>query len=202
MSEVSICNQGLGWLGGNLISSLADGSNEAKLCNANYANVRDAVLEETEWSFAIKRARITKLVSSPEYGFSSEFQLPSDCIRVLNVQSGGNNTDPDLPDWQRESNKIVVDADVIYIRYVARITDTSLFTPGFAQALAARLAADLAIPLTNSRQLQADMWKLYNSKLGQAITTDAMQGRSRRVRMRWIDRARMGSGSRSMGPTV
>jgi hypothetical protein len=202
MSEVAICNQALGWVGGNLITSLGDSSNEARLCNANYADLRDAVLEDAVWSFAIKRARITKLVAAPEYGFASQFTLPSDTIRVLNVQDGGNDTDPDIPEWQREGNTIVCDRDVIYIKYIARITDTALFSSGFKQALAARIAADLSIPITQSRQVQSDMWSLYRAKLGDASTTDSLQGRSRRIRSRWVDQSRVGGGSNSMGPTV
>jgi hypothetical protein len=202
MTEVAICNQALGWLGGNSISSLGDSSNEAQLCNANYANLRDAVLEDAAWSFAIKRARIAKLSAAPEYGFASQFVLPKDTIRVLNVQDGGYDTDPDVPGWQREGNTIVCDRDAIYIKYIARISDTTMFTSGFKQALAARIAADLSIPLTQSRQMQSDMWSLYRAKLGDASTTDSLQGRSRRIRSRWVDQSRVGGGSNSMGPTV
>jgi hypothetical protein len=48
-SEVSICNRALAMLGANTITSLQDGSTEANVCNAVYADARDAVLRSHPW---------------------------------------------------------------------------------------------------------------------------------------------------------
>ena len=196
-SEVQICNQALGWIGGTLITALTDDSAEAKLCNANYANLRDAVLEEREWTFAVERIEPALLVSEPKYGFNNEFQLPSSVLRVLQVSRAGTGagivvlgaeksatglgTYDKLP-WLREGSTIRCNAEQIYARVIQRITDVTKFTPAFVQALAARIAMDLAIPLTNSRLLQREMAQLYGEKIRLAAATDGMQGRSYKTR--------------------
>lgn len=198
-SEVAICNQALGWLGGELIISLDDNSVEAKLCKANYTNLRDAVLEEREWTFAVKRLTAAALLESPLYGFDRAFQIPPEVLRVLQVSRAGSDVQAGGSaggdrhgtgqgretriDWLREGATIVANnADSIYIRALVRITDTTKFSPAFGQCLAARMAMDLAIPLTNSEKMQRAMAAMYGEKIMLAASSDGMQGRSYRTR--------------------
>lgn len=204
-SEVAICNQALGWLGGDLIISLNDDTKEAKLCKANYANLRDAVLTVREWTFAVDRIEPSALATDPRYGFDKRFQIPGNVLRVLQVSRAGDDVVESSVgsssgnrssarngtglgrearvEWLREGETIVVNnAERIYARVLIRIVDPTKFSAPFDQALAARLAMDLAIPLTNSRLLQRDMAALYGEKLADAASTDGMQGRSTNTR--------------------
>lgn len=196
-SKVAICNQALGWLGGELITSFDDDSNEAKLCNANYDQLRDAVLEEREWTFAVERIEPSRLTSTPKYGFTYEFQIPATVIRILQVSLKGADAGivglssdiygtglgdyQEIP-WVREGATIRCNAEQIYARVIQQITDTTKHSPAFDQALAARIAMDLAIPLTGSRALQQDMAAMYGEKIRLAASSDGMQGRNTRVR--------------------
>lgn len=203
VSPVAICNQALGWLGGDLIISLDDESKEAKLCKANFDGLRDAVLEDREWTFAVARIEMAELIDVPLYGFDKAFQIPEDVLRVLQVSRAGEVDDGVLVegsfqsatrggtgqgresriDWLREGETIVANnAARIFCRVLKRITDTTKFSPAFDQCLAARMAMDLAIPLTNSRLLQRDMAQIYGEKITLAAGTDGMQGRSYKVR--------------------
>lgn len=80
--------------------------------------------------------------------------------------------------WYREGNYILSPSSTLYLWGIARVTDVNAFPPMFTQALAARIAADLAVPLTQNRQLQADMWNLYETKLQDAAVRDGQQGRN------------------------
>lgn len=203
VSPVAICNIALGWLGGNLIISLDDETVEAKLCKANYDMLRDAVLEEREWTFAVKRLEPSALTTGPLYGYDKAFKIPPSVIRILQVSRAGEVIDGTIIDgsfksatrggtgtgretrieWAREGDEILADnSDRIFIRAIVRIVDTNKFSPAFDQALAARLAMDLAIPLTNSRALQKSMAGMYADKIRLAAATDGMQGRSHNVR--------------------
>jgi len=194
-SPVAICNVALSWLGGELIISLDDPSDEAKLCKANYEMLRDAVLEEREWTFAVARIELVALTEKPTYGFSQAFQIPANVLRILQV-SKGVSTDG-VPsarrgtglgrerrvDWVREGNKVLVnESDAVSARVLVQVTDTNQFSPTFDQAFAARMAMDLAIPLTNSDKLQVSMAKMYGEKLRIAAAMDGMQGRSQVTR--------------------
>ena len=194
-TRVSICNQALGWLGANLITSLDDETTEANLCKANYDSLRDAVLESQNWTFATAWEKLIKLSTSPTSLYPNSFQIPADAIHIIYC-----GVDYDNPvNWRREGQTIVTDDGNCTIQYIKRIEDEAQFSSLFTQALAARLAADLAIPLTKSRTMQSDMFQLYQVKLKEAASRDNQQGRSRRIRSRWLNRA---GASSSAGPTV
>lgn len=182
-STVEICNLALGWLGCNLIISIDDDTVEASLCKVNFPLLRDAVLEARAWTFASKRTTLPPTVggvpAEEVFGYASRFTLPSDCIRVLMAGSTPNFYDRLF--WEKENDEILANVGILYIKYVWRITDPTKFSSSFVQALAARLASDLCIPLTENRNLQADMWTLYQNKLADAAATDGMQGKQQRL---------------------
>lgn len=195
VSTISICNQALGWLGADTITSLNDDTKEAQLCKDNFEELRDSVLLEREWTFAVRRLILTPLVAVPVYGYAFQFLLPTDVLRVLNIPTslgtfgglpglqGGAGADSSqgLPDWRVENsddgNVIVANVNRVRVRVIWRVVNEKLWSLMFTQSLAARIAADLAMPLTNSRTLQKDMWSLYDMKLNRAGTMDGMQGR-------------------------
>lgn len=178
VSEVSISNLALSWLAGNLIISLDDPINEARLCKANYELSRDAVLEAMAWTFATKRYRLTPETNSPAWGYEFQFTIPAEIITVLDVtnQPDSPNGANDL-DWRREGNLIVCDANPIYIKAIYREVDPARYPPNFIQAVAARLAAEISIPLTESIQMMNNMEMKYKDRLMIAASTDGMQGK-------------------------
>ena len=82
-SVVQICNSALNQLGAASITALTDNSKNARLCNERYTVVRDAVFRSHPWNSLIKRQQLAQTTNTPAYGFSYEFALPSDCLRVL-----------------------------------------------------------------------------------------------------------------------
>jgi len=193
MSEVSICNLAVSWLSGNLITSLDDPQKEAKLCKANYADARDAVLEDADWTFATRRYRLTPEVAVPIYGYSHQFLIPYDVIRIIAVSKTGTNDSTNEEtglDWLKEENHILANEAVVYVRAIFRITDTNKFDSSFKHALAARIASDIAIPLTKSRSMQETMYALYQTKLGNAKSNDGRQGKREQIQAVQLTRAR------------
>jgi hypothetical protein len=170
-TEVAICNQALSLCGANLITSLDDDSVEARVCKINYQYLRDSVLEAAEWSFAIKRATLARLAETPVYGFSYMFLLPSDSVRLLNVIA-----DDREDEWVLEGDKILSNSKSISIRYIRRVIDPARFSPNFAQSLAYRLAAEISIPLVESRSLQEQLYSIFVKQITEAVNMDNMQG--------------------------
>ena len=205
-SPVSIFNIALGWLGESAITSFDDPSDSAQLGKNNYNAMRDAVLEEIPWTFAVKRIEPARLVADPLYGFSAAFQIPPEVLRVLTVSnaasvnngaplsadkySTGQGDESKIP-WNREEDKILTNtAERIYMRAIVRVTDPNKYSPSFIQALAARIAADICIPLTQDEKVQVNMETLYQRKLASAGTSDGRQGRSERTRSNSLTRVR------------
>jgi hypothetical protein len=173
-SEVSICNQALGWLGQTPIVSLDDASVTAQLCKANYDEARLTVLEEGVWSFAQERFRLgAVLVDGGDY---NRFHIPAQVLKVREVYTSAQYSQR-AARWVVEGRYIVTNLGEIYVIGTVDITPPSDMTAGFRAALAARLAADLAIPITQNNAMQASMWALYEEKLARAMVIDAVQGK-------------------------
>jgi hypothetical protein len=169
MSEVSICNSALIKIGASRIASLTEDSKEAKLCYEQYPILRDEVQASHPWNFCIKRVVLALLPSTPAFGFDYEFQLPNDCLRVVEL-------DTKHIDYQVESDKLLCNEQNMSIKYIARIEDTTKFSPMFISALSHRIAADLAYPLVQSNTLARDMKQMYAVILSEAKTADAQEG--------------------------
>jgi len=190
-SEVSICNQALGWLGLDPIISLSDPSKSAQLCLANFAPLRDSLLEAVDWTFAQKRAELAQSAAAPIWGYSARFDLPIDCLRI-----GYATASPDiyesqpLSQWVKEGRSILTNESAVFIRYTAQVTDPKEWSEGFSQALAARLASDIAMAATESRGHMETMFQLYETKLAQAKTDDGRQGTSQKVKANDLKRVR------------
>lgn len=173
MDAVEICNAALDQLGSDRITSLEDESVLAELCAARFPAVRDAVLGERAWRFAIQRLEIAADASEPIYGYACRYALPSTVVQVLEASDG---FDP-LKDWQREGAFILTDTEgPIYVRAVCEVEDVSLWPPGFAQAVTTRLAADMCVSITEDKGRADTLWQRYRLHLREAIAADGMQG--------------------------
>jgi len=199
-SEVDICNKALLHLGANQIISLDDNSVEASTCKQMYADLRNAVLQAHDWSWAVERVQLPKSGTDPTFRYANAYPLPARVLHVLEVNKVEMH-DP-TRDWQVEDDSIVTDDNNCSAKILREVTDTSKFSPLFIQALAARLASDMAISLTSSSKLEETKWQLYQAKLREAASRDGQQGKAKRVRSRWLSNARLSSGPRGLGPTV
>ena len=70
----------------------------------------------------------------------------------------------------------MTDESSIKILYVAAITDTTQYDASLIETLSARLAAELAYPITQSSSLMDRMFSLYQQKLKDARFADATEG--------------------------
>jgi hypothetical protein len=172
-SEVSICNQALSWLGQQPITSLDDKSTTAEWMRNNYPFIRDAVLEERTWTFATSRAKSTT-VERDAWDSAYVHSIPDQWMNVFRVYRDGICLT--TIDWRMEEGKVLCAEDAILMWGTRRVTDTGKFSPLFTQALAARIAADACVPLTENRQLQVDLWGLYGDKMKEAAARDGQQG--------------------------
>ncbi len=176
ISETAICNMALAWLGQNQITSLDDPADPlSEVCRNTYPFVRDAVLEERMWTFATARA-VSTTAERDEWDTLYRHHVPIDWLSVYRVYANAN-TQQNI-DWQKEDKYVLADNETVYMWGLKRIVDTGQFSNLFVQALAARMAADLAIALTQDRMMQADMWQLYQAKLTEAASRDGAQGRN------------------------
>lgn len=185
-SPTQIANLALSWMGQNLINDLGDNQNEAVVMNANYALSRDKTLEDAAWTFATIRKILAPLAEAPEFGGGRQFAIPTNVLRVHRVFRPDLTSQSTLTsvnkfqnaDWVRNGNVIIANEAAIWTILIVQVTNTALFSPGFIHALAARMAADTAMTLTESSKLEEKMEARYDTKLADAKYTDGSQGRT------------------------
>ena len=184
ISDIAICNRALDMLGADPIVSFDDATQVGRLCKRNYEPVRDAVLRAYPWNPAIRRAALPALAEAPAWGFAFQYALPEGpeplcCLRVLTIESESAGQ---AAEYRIEGRRILSDEGApLRILYIAQITDPTRFGPLLADAIAARLAAELAYPLTASTSLGQAMGQSYRDKLAEARAIDAQEGTAGRL---------------------
>lgn len=167
-SETAIANMALAYLGSTTIASLADTSTEATFANLFFDQVRAQVMREHPWNFAKVRAQLAALVDTPEHTYAYQYQLPTDCLRLLEVK--------DCYDWKVESGHILCDLkSPIYITYIKDETDVTKWDSLFTQTVVYKLAAELAYAITADAKKRAELYQEYMITLQTAKKVDGSE---------------------------
>lgn len=169
-SVVDICNYALAKVGEQTIVSLGDGTPESNRCDLLYPLSRDFVLRMHPWNCAIKRVKLAASSTEPVYEFDNRYPLPSDCLRVLDV-----DLDPQSP-WKIEGRAIYADVDgALSVRYVSRLEDTQQMDVHVIDAIASYLALQLVEPLTQSNTKKQLLMDDFRTTIGLAKRSDAQE---------------------------
>jgi hypothetical protein len=181
-SEVKVANLALTDLGADRIIALDEDSENARKVNAVFDLLRDSVLRSHPWNFAIERRSFNQTTNTPAFGYDSEFQIPGDVLRILTAEN--RNYD----EWVKEGDKILVNDTSFKCRCIVRVADPTKWDENFVTVFAARLAAELAYSITDSRPVAADKWELYRKKYREATGVDAQEGTPQELLVdEWLD---------------
>lgn len=181
-SVIEIANAALTKLGSARITSLTDDVKAAREVNARFNALRDDELRAHRWQFAIKRASLAALSDAPAYGWTYQYALPSDCLRVDQINDEfpaavmDNYITREVGDWVIEGNKILTNiAAPLKLRYLAQIEDPNQWDVSFREALACRIAAELCEALTQSNQKRQLAWEEYKEAITRAVRSNAIE---------------------------
>ena len=178
-TDTTICNLALGKLGAGSIISIEENSPEGRACRLHYQQTRDEVLRSHRWNFAIKRVELSRLSDAPAFGWSYQYQLPVECLRILQVNGYQEWEDPDC--WEVEGGKLLTDEETVQAKYIASVTDANLYDPLFIEALSLKLASKICVPLTGSDNRAGGFLTEYERVVGPlARKTDAFESREKR----------------------
>lgn len=168
-SETEIANSALILVGADRINALSEDNQRARLCNEEYPKELRALLYSHPWNFAIKRVQLASVVAAPEFGYDRKFQIPSDCLRVLAIDSEGEK-------YEIENGYVHCNEATLKIKYISSSVTPIQFSMAFEDALAHRLAAKIAYALTQSSTLTDALYKKADEKESLARTYDAQEG--------------------------
>lgn len=181
-SSTDIANRALQKLGSARIMAMTDASRNAAECALCYPILRDAELRRHPWSFAIRRATLAAEAEGPTFGYARVFDLPADCLRLVEIDGASAWDATDYrggarPRWRIEGRTILTGATApLNIRYLAQETDATRFDPCFVEVLVARMAAELAEPLTQSAQKKQMALAEYRDAIREARRINAIEG--------------------------
>jgi hypothetical protein len=187
-TETDICNRALDVLKEAPITSIDDQRPIGRWLKRNFAVERDALLEEAEWNFALKRASLPADSSPPAFGWDAAYTLPSDCIRLVPLTEDGQVEGRPIP-HEVEGGKIFTDAPApLKVRYVHRSENYATWPATFQKALSARLARGMAHWLTGKTSFLQIADAMYRDAMNSAWLSDAVQGTSPRAAdTEWTD---------------
>lgn len=160
MSVFMLCERAIGLVRGNRLAlsssersmlealdyeglAAARAQDEAVTCARHFAFVRDRLLRLHPWTFARKTAALARLVA-PLPGWGAAYSLPTDCLRLLALVSGEQT----LVHYETLGRTVLCNHGSVHARYTARVTDTSLWDPTFADAFCASLAGEAVAAIT------------------------------------------------------
>lgn len=186
-SIIKICNIALTLAGEPTITSLAESSKPARLCDLRFSDIRDAVLRAHPWNCATKRAELARLEAAPAFGFTYQFQLPTDYLRLIDMD------DPDM-EFKIEGRQVLTSSTSVKMRYVYRVVDVAFLDELCRQAIAARLAHEICMAITRSAERSQMLWNSYKEKLAEARFIDAGEGRGDTMRTESWLQARLSGG--------
>ena len=179
-SPISISNQALTELGSERIASFDDDTVESNECRFQYDRTRISELRRNFWAFAIERTNLAALDESEDVfddGISI-YNLPTDCIRA---QKGQRIYGPHIR-WTLEGRRIFTSVgSPLRFRYVRDVENVSTMDPLFRDALALRMAWNMAETLTQSNTKKEAVEKKYMGIIREAKAISSIEQEPQKV---------------------
>ena len=184
-SEIEIANSALRKVGADTITSFDQGSPSANFMDDRFDETRNELLRLHYWNFATKRAQLARESTAPAFEYTYFYTRPSDWVRT--VRAFDNDAGTGHFDYREENGKIACNSEQVFLAYIYLCEDPNAMTADFREALAWRLALDVAPSLANSAGMFDRMQMGFEAALMAAKSADALANRSRGLpRGSWV----------------
>lgn len=182
-NRTDVINMALRRCGAAGVNAAFQDSRDAEVANAAWKHCYNLVLSAFAWSFAQKQALLAQSASKPVLGYAYAYQLPGDCVTVMDCHAyhvgedgkpkTGHVLEQALPKWEIVGREIHSDASALALRYVS---NAEISMPeSFANALAWRLAFEIAPYLEQASDNAQSYYALYQTALDEAKAADREQ---------------------------
>lgn len=177
-TKTDIANSALAYLSATSIDDIDDIDDEkARSIKSVFDTVAMEIAREHRWSCLIRRAELVKDVTEPlrhgNFGYRSQFDLPADCLRFLDLNGEPYKAKTEFMDLN--GRKLLANCDQAFIRYVAWIDDPTEWDVKFAEVVAVKLAMRIARRITKDGISSEDLYGIYQRILKSAQAIDAME---------------------------
>lgn len=189
-NKTDVINMALRRCGAAGVNAAFQDTRGAEESNAAWKHCYNLVLSAFAWSFAQKQALLAQSASKPVLGYAYAYQLPGDCVTVIDchaysvendVAKTGHVLEQSLPKWEIVGREIHSDAPGLALRYVSN-ADISM-PESFANALAWRLAFEIAPYMQQASDNANSFYALYQTALDEAKAADREQQEPKELSM-------------------
>lgn len=168
-TQMDIINAALIALGESPAISINDNTKPMRLVRAIYEMKRDSLLREHPWKCCIKQTILSPpLATAPPFAWAYAFQLPADFLRLVRLDY--LNTP-----FQIEGKTLLCDSSSVPFVYVFQNVTEGTWDVMLAEAMSAKLAYELVMPITADAQKKQIMFNDYKMKINQAKFTNAIE---------------------------
>lgn len=176
-SEIEICNLALARIGqSQTIASFTEASKAAEVCAQSYPICRDMVLQDHMWPFATSWKVLAEMADPPtNWGY--RYSYPADCLdlRYLVIPGKRNPQADNYPVFElqfyNDQQTIITDTKDAEAVYTAKVTDPTLFSPLFTNALAWRVAQEIAMPMAVDPSMMDNARQMYTATVSKAASS-------------------------------
>jgi hypothetical protein len=153
ITKTDIINKAIRALAEASVAASINESVAAREAESAYEMCRLSLLESHPWDFALKQVVSTKETSTPLFGYTYQHAKPTDFVRWVEEEEN-------LP-FKPVGEKIHADSDELELLYVYDVSDVAKFSPSFSEALGYKIAADIALVVTDKESVRNDMIRMY-----------------------------------------
>lgn len=156
---LSLANEALALCNKEQIQNFKEGSQQSLSCSTLLPGIVSRVLYERDWKCAKKRERIAADAAAPAFGYSYQYSLPNDFLRVTEISA---------EDWVIEGDKILTDESPLEIIYIAFPSSPSSLNAELRSAIVYYLASEIALTLTSDSSMVSTYRSLAETEMSRA----------------------------------
>lgn len=167
------------------VASLTEASQLRRTIDDAWDAAVSHLLAQGLWNFAMRSVELAKDEDmTPLFGYVNAFSKPEDWVRTAGV-SDTDDFNTGFEEYDDETDYWYASVDPLYVRYVSNDSAYGLniaaWRQPFAKALQSYLAFECSMTVAGAdRNLRNDMWNLFNRRLKDAKTLDAVDERVKR----------------------
>ncbi len=166
-TELEVQNQALYRCGAEPIASASDDVERARVVASSWPFVREEVLRSHSWNCTTERVVLTPSVTAPVWGYATAYDLPADCLRVMEADTAY--------EWRVEGRQVVTQGSGdLNIRYQKDLAPDD-WDASLTIAVVLRLAAEIVERVTDSTTKREALIAEYDAWIRQARQADAQE---------------------------
>lgn len=190
-TNLDVANSALYDINVEPIMSFDDPSKEARVVSAKFQGVLDEVMSVNPWNCNREITLLNYAEVDELFGWEYAYTIPNDCLYVRAVvpisdisqltpetlrrftEYSMNQVTSEL--YMKKGQEIFANDPYLLLVYSKTIKDCSLLPSYVAKAVSKCLAAEIAYPLTQDRQIRADQLSFYDAALRTARAANARE---------------------------